>query len=75
MVASAVRVAKYGWRLPLYRQAKMLVSQSIDLERSTLVFWVGYAAAESMPLWGGDSKSTGTNFCSTPVGFRARRAS
>ena len=50
MVAS-VLVAKYGWHLPLYRQAKMLVSQGIALDRSTLAFWVGYAAAELMPLY------------------------
>jgi transposase len=50
MVAS-VLVAKYGWHLPLYRQAKMLASQGIDLDRSTLAFWVGYAAAELMPLY------------------------
>ena len=48
MVAS-VLVAKYGWHLPLYRQAKMLSMQGIDLDRSTLAFWVGYAAAELMP--------------------------
>jgi transposase len=50
MVASGL-VAKYGWHLPLYRQAKMLASQGIDLDRSTLAFWVGYAAAELMPLY------------------------
>jgi transposase len=50
MVAS-VLVAKYGWHLPLYRQAKMILSQGIDLDRSTLAFWVGYAAAELMPLY------------------------
>ena len=50
MVAS-VLVAKYGWHLPLYRQAKMLAAQGIDLDRSTLAFWVGYAAAELMPLY------------------------
>jgi transposase len=50
MVAS-VLVAKYGWHLPLYRQAKMLATQGIDLDRSTLAFWVGYAAAELMPLY------------------------
>jgi transposase len=44
-------VAKYGWHVPLYRQAKMLASQGIDLDRSTLAFWVGYAAAELMPLY------------------------
>jgi transposase len=50
MVAS-VLVAKYGWHLPLYRQAKMLSVQGIDLDRSTLAFWVGYAAAELMPVY------------------------
>jgi transposase len=45
MVAS-VLVAKYGWNLPLHRQAKMLAAQGLDLDRSTLAFWVGYAAAE-----------------------------
>ena len=50
MVAS-VLVAKYGWHLPLYRQSKMLLSQGIDIDRSTLAFWVGYAAAELMPLY------------------------
>jgi hypothetical protein len=50
MVAS-VLVAKYGWHLPLYRQAKMLLTQGIDIDRSTLAFWVGYAAAELAPLY------------------------
>lgn len=50
MVAS-VLVAKYGWHLPLYRQAKMIASQGITLDRSTLAFWVGYAAAELEPLY------------------------
>jgi transposase len=47
----AVLVAKYGWHLPLYRQAKMLAAQGLDLDRSTLAFWVGYAAAELTPLY------------------------
>ena len=47
----SVLVAKYGWHLPLYRQAKMLLSQGIELDRSTLAFWVGYAAAELEPLY------------------------
>jgi transposase len=50
MVAS-VLVAKYGWHLPLYRQEKMLSCQRIEIDRSTLAFWVGYAAAELMPLY------------------------
>ena len=50
MVAS-VLVAKYGWHLPLYRQEKMLSCQGIEIDRSTLAFWAGYAAAELMPLY------------------------
>ncbi len=50
MVASVV-VAKYGWNLPLYRQEKMLGLQGIEIDRSTLAFWVGYAAAELAPLY------------------------
>src|SRR6202166_3025650 len=50
MVAS-VLVAKYAWHLPLYRQAQMLRSQGIAIERATLAFWVGYAAAELKPLY------------------------
>jgi len=50
MVAS-VLVAKYGWHLPLYRQEKMLGLQGIEIDRSTLAFWVGYAACELAPLY------------------------
>jgi len=50
MVAS-VLVAKYSWHLPLYRQSQMLRSQGIAIERATLAFWVGYAAAELKPLY------------------------
>jgi transposase len=50
MVAS-VLVAKYAWHLPLYRQSQMLRSQGIAIERATLAFWVGYAAAELKPLY------------------------
>jgi transposase len=50
-MVAAVLVAKYGWHLPLYRQAKMLAAQGLDLDRSTLAFWVGYAAAELTPLY------------------------
>jgi transposase len=49
MVAS-VLVGKYAWHLPLYRQAQMLAAQGLDLKRSILAFWVGYAAAELKPL-------------------------
>jgi transposase len=50
-VVANVLVAKYGWHLPLYRQAQMLQSQGIEIERSTLAFWVGYAAAELKPVY------------------------
>ena len=46
-----VLVAKYAWHLPLYRQAQMLLSQGIAIDRATLAFWVGYAAAELEPLY------------------------
>src|SRR5450631_3587175 len=46
-----VLAAKYAWHLPLYRQAQMLRSQGIAIERATLAFWVGYAAAELKPLY------------------------
>ena len=50
MVAS-VLVAKYAWHLPLYRQAQMLAAQGLDIKRSILAFWVGYAAAELKPVY------------------------
>ena len=50
MVAS-VLVGKYAWHLPLYRQAQMLAAQGLDIKRSILAFWVGYAAAELKPIW------------------------
>lgn len=50
MVAS-VLVAKYAWHLPLYRQAQMLLAQGLDIKRSTLALWVGYAAAELKPVY------------------------
>jgi transposase len=50
MVAS-VLVGKYAWHLPLYRQAQMLATQGIDIKRSILAFWVGYAVAELKPIW------------------------
>ena len=46
-----VLVSKYAWHLPLYRQAQILLAHGIEIERSVLAFWVGYAGAELMPLW------------------------
>jgi transposase len=47
-----VLAAKYQWHLPLYRQAQMMATQGIALDRSTLAFWVGYAGAELLPVYG-----------------------
>ena len=44
-------VGKYADHNPLYRQAQALTRQGITIDRSTLAFWVGYAAAELRPLW------------------------
>ena len=46
-----VLVAKYADHCPLYRQCQILARQGIEIDRSTLAFWVGYAAAEVKPLW------------------------
>jgi transposase len=46
-----VLVAKFADHCPLYRQAQILARQGIELDRATLAFWVGYAAAEVKPLW------------------------
>jgi len=37
--------------LPLYRQSQMLRGQGLDITRSTLAFWVGYAAVELKPIY------------------------
>ena len=50
LVAHVV-VAKYADHCPLYRQAQILARQGIAIDRATLAFWVGYAAAEIKPLW------------------------
>ena len=46
-----VLVAKYADHCPLYRQSQVLARQGIVIDRSTLAFWIGYAAAELKPLW------------------------
>jgi transposase len=46
-----VLVAKYADHSPLYRQCQILARQGIEIDRSVLAFWVGYAAAEVKPLW------------------------
>ena len=45
-----VLVARYADHLPLYRQAQILARQGVILERSTLSFWMAYAAAEVAPV-------------------------
>ena len=48
-----VLVSRYADHLPLYRQAQILARQGVLLERSTLAFWMGYAAAEVAPVVAG----------------------
>lgn len=43
--------AKYHWHLPLYRQAQMFAAHGLHIDRSTLAFWIGYAAQELRPLY------------------------
>lgn len=50
-MVSQVLVAKYADHTPLYRQAQGLARQGIEIKRSTLAHWTGYAAAELKPLW------------------------
>ena len=45
-----VLVARYADHLPLYRQAQIMARQGVILDRSTLAFWMGYAAAEVAPV-------------------------
>ncbi|PIB92588.1 IS66 family transposase [Caulobacter sp. FWC2] len=50
-LVAQVLVNKYADHVPLYRQSQALARQGIVIDRSTLAFWVGYAAAELKPLW------------------------
>lgn len=45
-----VLVSKYADHLPLYRQAQMLAREGVNVDRSTLAHWVGFAAFELAPL-------------------------
>jgi transposase len=45
-----VAVSRYADHQPLYRQAQIMARQGVILERSTLSFWMGYAAAEVAPM-------------------------
>lgn len=50
LVATVV-VDKYAWHMPLYRQAQMMALQGLPVDRATLAFWVGTAAAELKPIY------------------------
>ena len=50
MVAD-VLVSKYAWHLPLYRQAQILATEGLSIDRSTLAHWVGVAAFELRPVY------------------------
>jgi transposase len=45
-----VLVSKYADHLPLYRQAQILAREGVEIDRSTLAHWVGFAAHELAPL-------------------------
>jgi transposase len=45
-----VLTGRFADHQPLYRQAQMLERQGVSIDRSTLAFWVGYAAAEVAPV-------------------------
>jgi transposase len=45
-----VLVSRYADHLPLYRQAQILARGGVILDRSTLAFWMGYAAVEVAPV-------------------------
>ena len=49
-VASVI-VGKYADHLPLHRQAQIYARQGVDIDRSTLAFWVGKAAYELRPVY------------------------
>jgi transposase len=49
LVAQVV-VSRFADHQPLYRQAQMMAREGVIIERSTLSFWVGYAAAEVAPV-------------------------
>jgi transposase len=47
---SHVLVQKFNHHLPLYRQAEMLATQGLEIDRSTLAGWVGQGAALLDPI-------------------------
>jgi transposase len=49
LVAQVV-VSRFADHQPLYRQAQMMARGGVIIDRSTLSFWIGYAAAEVAPV-------------------------
>ena len=47
---ASVIVSKYADHLPLYRQSQIYARQGVNIDRSTLAFWVGKAAYELKPI-------------------------
>jgi len=47
---ASVIVSKYADHLPLYRQSQIYAWQGVEIDRSTLAFWVGKAAHELKPV-------------------------
>jgi hypothetical protein len=43
-------VSRYADHQPLYRLAQIMARQGVIIDRSTLSFWMGYAAAEVAPV-------------------------
>jgi transposase len=74
-----IAAAKFAWHLPLHRQTQMLAGHGIDLDRSTLVHWIGRTAWWLQPLYvllGETVMAAGKVFCDDtplPVLDRTRR--
>ena len=49
-LVAQVTAARFADHQPLYRQAQMMARQGVIVDRSTLSFWIGYAAAEIAPV-------------------------
>jgi transposase len=49
-LVAQVAVARFADHQPLYRQSQMMARQGVLVDRSTLSFWIGYAAAEVAPV-------------------------
>jgi transposase len=46
-----IAAGKFAWHLPLHRQTQMLAAYGIDLDRSTLVHWIGRTVWWLQPLY------------------------